>query len=95
MEIALDYRRRPARPSGAQKRFHFNRRAGPCTALDLDGTALPSPADALTHAYLLIWAMSRDEPRRSRSHLLEVRDDAGTLLFEVPFSAAVRVDGGA
>src|SRR5262245_18762783 len=68
-------------------RYHFHLCDGAGGVTDAEGTDLPGPAAAGAYAAQVARElMARDEVKR-RHWQLEVSDDTGKVLFDVPFAA--------
>ena len=67
-------------------RYHFHLRDGAAGVTDLEGTNLPGPAAARAYAAQVARElMARAEVKR-RHWRLDVSDDTGKVLFNVPFA---------
>jgi len=68
--------------------YFFNLNDGQKIIPDLEGTALPDHASARAHAGQVVRELARNQERKTRSWRLIVRDEHGTLCFELPFESA-------
>jgi hypothetical protein len=69
-------------------RYFFNLNDGKKIIPDLEGTMLPDHDSALAHAGQVVRELARNRERETMSWRLAVRDEQGTLCFELPFETA-------
>ena|SRR5262245_41255097 len=68
-------------------RYFFNLNDGRKIIPDPEGTALPDNASARAHASQVVRELARNRERKTKSWRLVVRDEHGTLCFELPFES--------
>jgi len=67
--------------------YFFNLNDGRKVIPDLEGTALPDHDCARAHAGQVVRELARNREQKTRSWRLVVRDEHGTLCFELPFES--------
>jgi hypothetical protein len=65
--------------------YFFNLNDGEKIIPDLEGTMLPDHDSARAHAGQVVRELARNRERKTISWRLVVRDEQGTLCFELPF----------
>jgi hypothetical protein len=65
--------------------YYFNLQDGAAGIADPDGTDLVDPAAAMVHAHEVVLELMAHVEARTRHWLLDICDDSGMHLFEVPF----------
>lgn len=71
-------------------RFFYHFQSGPCRLLDTEGLECRTAAEAVAHAYVLALKTSHASALPGRLHRsIEVTDQAGSMLFRLPFSSVV------
>lgn len=68
--------------------YFFNLNDGEKIIPDLEGTMLPDHDSARAHADQVARELARNREQETMSWRLVVRDEQGTLCFELPFKSA-------